>query len=252
MNIDGRSKAAISITRPCSGRRTDSTHGTNAAEVQAHALASARTGEFPGPARLYGQSTRHRRRSAPDTEHGRAGRRRQPCVNAQCRLGGESRLHHRWLRRGRRRRASTWSWCRTGPSPGGWRPAATAAASLAIHPTIRQCPYYFVDDVAQAIAQGQGTRRGAHRRRGRGRRRRAGARPRPGGRGRDGRGAGGLRLGQAVLRAGRCPASARGPAPGDPGRPGTLICATGYGLSRGRGRRPGRPGPRRRSPPGPA
>ena len=102
------------------------------------------------------------------------------------------------------------------PRPDDWQPEGFHP----VHPREHKASYYFIGDVAQAIAKAKelaGERTVAV---GGGRRRRAGTRPRPGRRGGDGRRARGLRLRQAVLRGSRCPASARGPAHSDPGQPG--------------------------------
>ena len=88
------------------------------------------------------------------------------------------------------------------PKPDDWQPQGFHP----VHPREHQASYYFISDVAQAIAQAKelaGERTVAV---AAGRRRRAGTRPRPGRRGGDGRRClcvFGLR--QAVLRVGRVP-----------------------------------------------
>src|SRR5215467_2379222 len=94
------------------------------------------------------------------------------------------------------------------PRPDGWHPEAS---------------YHFTGDVAQAVATARelaGERR-----------RRAGPRAGPGGRGGDGCRAGGIRVRQAVFRAGGWPAPAGGPRRGDPGRPGAAPALPGSPLT---------------------
>ena len=104
------------------------------------------------------------------------------------------------------------------PRPEGWHPEAS---------------YHFVDDIAEAVAKakelaGDGTVAVAAGDVG-GQALAAG----PGGRGGDGRGAGGVRIGQEVLRSGRGPAPARGPGRGRPGRPGAAPALPGAPLTGG-------------------
>ena len=149
-----------------------------------------------------------RSRRPPSTTCGRCGTHRRdgdrPApVRHDQRLGGQA-----------ARRATTWSWCRTGRSPrDGTRRRRTTSSTTS----------------PRRWRRPRSSPATARRRRGR-RRRGPGARGRAGGRGGDGRGAGGVRLRQAVLRSGRRPAPARGPGGGRPGRPGAAPALPGAPL----------------------